>query len=437
MTAYMLGMLFLPVADYPLSTITASSFTVDVIGGVLPSNLGWTKIALVPMIVLVAASIREPARWSALRPVWPDAVVAVFCVWPLFGVLFGAPVGTAVFSAAYLACVWGGHWLLARVMLSGQDGDRVLIRAIAWSGVALLIFAVFEAALPPWMYSFIYGAHPFQTEGAVRYLGYRPMGLLEHGNQYAIWMALSALAWVERLRHRRKRTGFEVGCAIAVIVATFTSQSVGAIALFVVGVVALAMSHRTMRLTLRMGAPALALLAAVYLSGVLPVSRAAWEAAVGPVARSVLQSTGRESIGYRIRRDQMALPMIYAKPVAGYGVWDWWRPLNSHPWGLPLLLAGQFGLVSLALCMLFMFAAAARAVWNGSHGYLTIMTLLAGFDAALNSYLFFPAIFAAAVLASRGFAHTDSNRTHRASSGRREGSRSSRQSHSRQTASRR
>jgi hypothetical protein len=100
-----------------------------------------------------------------------------------------------------------------------------------------------------------------------------------------------------------------------------------------------------------------------------------------------------------MRRDQLALKMVYRAPVAGYGAWDWWRPLKSHPWGLPLLLAGQFGLVSLALLGAALFGGALRGLWRGSGGLLPILILLAGIDAWLNSYIYFPALLAAAALA--------------------------------------
>jgi len=91
--------------------------------------------------------------------------------------------------------------------------------------------------------------------------------------------------------------------------------------------------------------------------------------------------------------------MIYRVPLTGYGTWDWWRPLKSHPWGLPLLLAGQFGFLSLVLVTIALFAGAIREIWLGSHSILPVVVILAAIDAWLNSCIYFPAMLAAAAMA--------------------------------------
>jgi hypothetical protein len=85
--------------------------------------------------------------------------------------------------------------------------------------------------------------------------------------------------------------------------------------------------------------------------------------------------------------------------VAGHGVWDWWRPVGTHPWGLPLLIAGQFGLLALAFATFALLAAPLRDIWRGSASILPVLVVLAALDSWLNSTAYIPAILAAAAIA--------------------------------------
>jgi hypothetical protein len=74
--------------------------------------------------------------------------------------------------------------------------------------------------------------------------------------------------------------------------------------------------------------------------------------------------------------------------------------MRSHPWGLPLLIAGQFGLVSLALVAIALFAGTFRELWTRKRGLLPVIVVVAAIDASLNSYVYFPAVLAAAAMAA-------------------------------------
>ena len=65
---------------------------------------------------------------------------------------------------------------------------------MAASALACLPFSVIEGALGPQVYDRVYGPHPLATDGAERYLGFRPLAFFEDGNQFGIWISLAALA---------------------------------------------------------------------------------------------------------------------------------------------------------------------------------------------------------------------------------------------------
>jgi hypothetical protein len=120
-----------------------------------------------------------------------------------------------------------------------------------------------------------------------------------------------------------------------------------------------------------------------------------------------VRSTGRASILWRLAREQEAVAVIREHPVAGAGQWDWWRALKERPWSLASLIAGQFGLVGLALAMGSLLAPVAEALrsrWRlpitaqDPAVPLVALVLMAVADALLNSFFLFPALLAAGAL---------------------------------------
>jgi len=392
------GWMFLPVADYPARFIVSEQYTVDVIGTLLPSSLLITKALICPIVVLACLALHAPHLFRAFRPARLDAAIAAFCLSPLIAWAAGrVPAAAGLVQAGYLAGTWGMAWMIGRLVLSDRSGREGLVTALIVSGLVLLPVAILEGLQPPGIYARVFGPHPFQTDGAARYLGFRPVGFFEHGNQYGIWVAMAALAAFGRALLRRRRTdamiaGLLVLCAIA-------SQSAGAIILLLLGVVWLLASARVRRIGIVVTAALLVTGGPGYVSGKLPLEYWAKSTAAGQVVYHGLREAGRGSLGWRVKRDQEALPTIQRAALTGYGVWDWWRPLGSHPSGLPLLIVGQFGVLSLIFATIAIFGGALRESWAGRSGILAVIVIAAGVDSWLNSYAYFPAILAAAALA--------------------------------------
>lgn len=396
------GWLFLPVAIFPVSTITSSYFTVDVIGVALPSNLGVTKAVVVPLAILIGISLRLPQLWTRIAFQWQDIGVLLFSVWPIIAAfLSNSNLSLSVISALYLAASWGGHWLIGRLLFTDVEGLNTLLEAISWSGIVLIPIAIVEGINGPFLYPVIYGNHSFLLEGSPRFVGHRPLGFFEHGNQYGIWIAMSAIASL--LLYKRASVGiYSIRCRTGLtFAAALACQSAGALILMSLG--ALASFFPIMRKrTVNVGLIAvIAVSAGVYVSGAVPVEYIVRKTQIGQKAAELLYGSKRGmSLGYRIRRDQMAIPMIRNAPIAGYGHWDWWRPLGSHPWGLPLLIAGQFGVVALVFSMIGLLVSPIFAYWcdDDLRMSLAIIVLLAAVDACLNSYIYFPALVASGAL---------------------------------------
>jgi hypothetical protein len=271
-------------------------------------------------------------------------------------------------------------------------------------------FSWIEGALGPSVYEAVYAPHPFKLDGDERYLGFRPMGFFEHGNQFGLWISLCALVAVWCARNGSGR--YKTPLAILLVVMALAAQSVGGILILGLGAAFLSIcGHLRPRLMVALGLSALLVGGAVYVSGVVPIQQLGRDTAVGRQMIQALRSVGRGSLAWRISQDQKLLPAATAHPVTGTAAWDWWRSKNMRPWGLWLLMLGQFGLVGLGLCLSTLLWPALREGWRAHRAsgwqaasqplLLASLIGLAVLDAFMNSFIFFPAVVLAGGLANR------------------------------------
>jgi hypothetical protein len=395
----MLGWLLLPVAAYPPEAVPSAGLTMEVIGIGLPSLLLINKALVVAVTVFVCLVVKAPALFSRIRVTLPDVALGLFCLSPLLATEAGKiPVEQGLVQVVYLVGVWGCTWMTGRLALADVEGRSGLVTAIMVSGLCLVIPAIVEGIRPAWLYTAIYGPHPFIFNGVSRYLGYRPLAFFEDGNQYGMWICMAALVCVHGVVIRRMRSTGHMAIAGLVTACAVASQSIGAILLLAGGCAYMLVSLRVRRIV--MGAAVLLTVVggAAYLSGKVPLRSWALETPSGQAINKVFYYTGRGSLGWRVQRDQKALGVIHQAPLTGHGAWDWWRPVGAHPWGLPQLIAGQFGLLAVAFAAFALLFAPLRDLWRGSISVLPVIVLLAMMDSLLNSSAYLPAIMVSAAI---------------------------------------
>ncbi|HWH82973.1 MAG TPA: hypothetical protein VNU71_12140 [Burkholderiaceae bacterium] len=405
------GWLLLPVGHYPAGSADAD-FPYWIIGSGLPSDMLLTKAWIAPTAALAGLLLFRRSVFAGLRPNVFDAPVLVWCLWPMLQALFiDAPRPDAGLASLYLAGAWGATWLVGRACFATQDGRLVLLKSLALCGLACLPIALLEAAGGPLIYDALYERHPYRLEGAVRFIGYRPLGLFEHGNQYGIWVAMCALAALWVALGKRASWRWRAVAGVDVVIA-LASQSVGPIALLILGALFLLACNRWRARPMLLGtAGAVALAGAVYASGAVPIERLGRDTVLGRHIVEVLVSTQRgQSFAWRIAQDQRHMQAATARPLVGNGAWDWWRSRPRRPWGFAMLVLGQYGLIGLSACALAWLGSAvaacgrvpAGAVWtpNGVPLALAALIVLSVLDALLNSFLFFPSLLAAGALAA-------------------------------------
>ena len=414
------GWLVLPVGVFPAGAADAV-FPYWITGLAVPSDMLLTKAWVAPVVALLGALVFDGHGLRRLRPTLFDVPVALWCLWPLLQGLISGPADPPPWTASlYLAGVWGAPWLLGRLYFARTDDQRQLMQGLTWSALACLPVAVIEGVFGPGLvYEALYGPHPFRADGAERYLGFRPLGLFENGNQYGLWMSLCAVAavWLARSASGGQRKPARIRAVLVVLMA-LAAQSVGAVLLMCLGIGLLfSLSLISLKRLTVAAMAVLVLCGTVYLSGVVPVRQLATGSTVGRAVVDAIKGVGRGSLTWRVSQDQKLLRGALAHPLTGSARWDWWRPEGVRPWGLPLLLTGQFGLVGLALCFGLMLAPAVRTGLHTEHRQvwrpqalptvLATLVMLSMMDALLNSFIFFPAVLAAGALGGAGQVRTD------------------------------
>lgn len=408
------GWVLLPVGHHPAGSSEAG-FPYWITGLVVPSDMLVTKAWVAPVAALLGALGFDRATLARWRPTWADLPMVLWCAWPAVQSLVIAdtrPPGAL--ASLYLAGAWGAPWLLGRLYAASPDGQRIFVKALVWSAVACLPIALVEGVFGSVLYPLVDQPHPFRNDGIARYVGSRPIGLFEHGNQYGLWVCLGALAalwlWKALPNGREGR----VHCVLAVVATALAlaAQSVGGILLLGLGAAGLSFARviRLRRVVL-VAVSTLVLGGAVYVSGAVPIAKLG---ASGPGHRVIdaFRSVGRGSFLWRISQDQKLLPTAMARPVVGSGAWDWWQPLGIRPWGLSILLLGQYGLIGVALAYAAWLWPALRVAWQvplatgwQAHGaplLLAALVVLSLIDALMNTFVYFPALAAAGAIALQG-----------------------------------
>jgi hypothetical protein len=403
------GWILLPVGSYPAGAADAV-FPYWIIGLALPSDMLLAKAVAAPGAAFLGVVLFDRQALARLRPVWLDVPIVLWCLWPAVAAAFAAePRPAPLLAIGYLAAAWGLPWLLGRLYFASAEGRLLLVKGLVLSALACLPFSVVEGAFGPIVYDTVYQTHPFRADGAVRYVGYRPLGFFEHGNQFGLWISLSALAalWLA-ISSGAARWRWAAAILVAMALA---AQSVGAIALLALGAAGLwVFAHVRPRLLASGAAVLIALGGAVYLSGAIPFQAIAKDTGWGREIVSSIRGAGRGSFTWRIAQDQKLLAAAVARPMTGSAQWDWWRAKETRPWSLSLLIVGQFGLVGLLLALATLLGPALRTAWVAPRGgawrpeglplLLASIVVLTVIDALLNSFVFFPAFVAAGGLAA-------------------------------------
>ncbi|MFT4114307.1 hypothetical protein [Silvibacterium sp.] len=376
-----------------------------ILGDCLPSNYFLTKSTVSGICALLCLLIFHRDSLRNFRLTLWDLPMLMWCLAPLLsGIANALPAGTMFRMELFQLLAWGAPYLIGRLYFSETHALRLAAQAFVIAGLLYVPICIYEIVRGPQLYAHLYGYLPLQWIGAKRYFGYRPIGLLENGNQLGIWMATSALIatwlWAKRIVTHIARIPVALVATI-LLLTTLACQSAGSILLLVALLPFVFVSHRTFpRAIAILFIFGIVFFAGVRLTNVVSLRHIVRENHAARDVEVFMRKIGKGSFGWRLSQDERHVGIALERPVLGYGEWDWWRRGTLRPWGLWLLGFGMFGILGLVALETLQFVPVIRAIWfplarsdieylNLRHA-LAAAILITAVDNLLNSAMILP-----------------------------------------------
>jgi hypothetical protein len=411
------GWAILPGANY---TPTAEIFPFWILGVCLPAGHFLTKATITGLAGLAGIIVFHSKDWKLFRPGMYDLPMAVWCCVPLMSA--ATHWGTfheGLLGATYQTLSWGVPWLLGRKYFADYDSLLLGAKALVVGGICYVPICLLEICTGPQLYTFLYGYQPYRWVGAERYFGFRPIGLLEDGNQLGIWMAAASLiaASLAVSRLPKRILGLPIGwVALGLACTTLLCQSAGSILLLLVLLPLILLKRRSvLRTSIAILTVAIVTFALFRMTNLVSLRALVQQNALVRSIAMELASIGRQSLGWRLARDESHISIALEKPLLGHGRWNWWQNGDTRPWSLWLLILGMYGVIGLISFGLILFLPVLRTTWSltantdpdDSKLRLTLVALIlmVAADDLLNGAMILPYLLLMGGLASSDASH--------------------------------
>jgi hypothetical protein len=410
------GWALLPAANYHNPGV---AFPYWILGTSLESDYFLTKATVIGLTGLLGVLLFDRRAFQRFElTVW-DLPMGMWLAAPLLSAIANPGHYVEGFTGeAYQVLAWGSPYLIGRLYFTDTQSLRMAAKGFVIGGLAYIPICIVEFFKGPFLYARLYGYQPFRFQGEHRFIGYRPIGLLENGNQLGIWMATATLIalWLWHRRTATKILGIPMLLvAVALFAVTLLCQSLGAVLLLValIPFVFIDPRHlsRTVSIVLVLGILAFA---AFRIANVVSLQELVKRNPTAHAVASYLKKIGKGSFGWRLEQDERHINTALEEPILGYGQWNWWgkqlyfattegwqkdHPIG-RPWGLWLLTFGMYGAVGLLALEALLLIPALRAVWfplaRSDVGYtnmrhmLSAAVFISAVDSLLNSALILP-----------------------------------------------
>jgi hypothetical protein len=402
----------LPGAAY---TQTTAAFPYWILGVCLPTNYLLTKATVTGLSGLVGVLLFDPKALKRFRPGLCDLPMAVWgCVPLLAAATHWSTLREGLCGALYQSIAWGVPWIFGRVYFSDDESLLLAARAFVIGAICYVPICLVEICVGPQLYAFVYGYQPYRWVGAGRYIGFRPIGMMEDGNQLGIWMAAATLIAVFLLVRQSKDRilGVPLGwVAVGLTCTTLLCQSVGSILLLLLLVpFTIVRSRSILRRAVAVIVLAAAFFVLIRMSGLLPLRELALRNGLLHSIVEVMERLGRQSLAWRLSRDESFIRIALHTPLLGSGQWNWWQNGDNRPWSLWLLVFGMYGVVGLIAFESIMLLPVIRAVWSfapsDTSGELNLrlalaaLILMVAIDCLLNGAMILPYLLVMGSLSS-------------------------------------
>jgi hypothetical protein len=373
LVTFIAGWAILPTENFvPAKT----AFPYWILGVSLPAGYFLTKATITGFTALAGVVLFDFRGLRRFRLRLCDLPMIVWCIAPLLAGIanraaYPGALRDGLRGMLYQLLAWGVPYLLGRVYFNDDLSLRLAAKAFVIAGLCYIPLCLVELFLGPQFYAHVYGYQPYRWLGAQRYIGFRPIGFLEDGNQLGIWMAAATLLAVGLWKYTRIRRvlGLPIAWTVcALFVVTLLCQSGGSIILLF----CLLPFVFVRRVAFRRGfVTALALIvlffAGLRLTNVVSLRWLVDHERPAHDVAAFLAGIGRQSFGWRLEQDERHVKTALSKPWFGSGQWYWWKNGENRPWGLWLLAYGMYGGVGLLALEAMQFAPVAGAAWLPQH----------------------------------------------------------------------
>ena len=359
------GWALLPTAGY---TPASADFPYWILSSTLSTDYFLTKATVIGASCLLGVWFVDRGFYRRFSLSFWDLPMVAWCTVPFFsGVANPAVLDQGLRGEAYQLLAWGAPYFFGRVYFSDTDSLRLAAKAFVIAGLAYVPVCLVEVFTGPQLYTRLYGYQPYRWTEAHRYFGFRPIGLLENGNQLGIWMATSALiaVWLWRCRSVDRVLKLPIACVAALLFAvTILCQSGGSIVLLFGLLPFIFVSQRYLpRVVTVLLVVGILFFAGLRLTNVVSLQTLVAQNPDVHAAAQFLQEIKRGSLTWRLEQDEGHVGTALKNPVLGSGEWNWWRDVPMRPWGLWMLAFGMYGFFGLIALECLQLLPVARVVW--------------------------------------------------------------------------
>jgi hypothetical protein len=384
------------------------AFLINFIGGwaVLPAaRYVESKATVIGLCGILAVLIFDRASLRRFRlTVW-DLPIGMWLIAPMLSSIANPDnFGEGFRGEIYQLLAWGSPYMIGRLYFTDTQSLRLAAKAFVVGGLAYIPFCIFEIFKGPQIYAHLYGYQPFQMMGAQRFIGFRPIVLLENGNQLGVWMATATLIAIWLWARNAAKTILRIpifAVAVSLFIVTLACQSTEAIIMLLALIPFIFVDPRHLNRTV-----SIVLVVAILAFATFRITNFVSMRDLvkdNPIAHSIstyLKGIGKGSLEWRVDQDEQHIDKALNEPILGFGTWNWWQEGPMRPWGLWLLTFGMYGSVGLVSLEALLLIPALRAVWfplaRSDIGYtnmrhtLSAAVLISAVDSLLNSTVILP-----------------------------------------------
>lgn len=392
-------------AVLPMARFSGEPSPYWIIGNGLYTGYFLTKATLTSLAGLLGVLVFDQRSFRTFRLTFWDLPMLVWCIVPLLSAIANPELlGHDMEGAVYQIVAWGVPWVLGRIYFSDTASLRLAAKAFVVAGLLYVPICLIEIAAGPQIYAHLYGYQPYRWVRAHRYIGYRPIGLLETGTQLGIWMSTSALiaVWLWLRRTVDRVLGIPTGWAAAILFTTALLCQSGGSILLLLGLLPFVFVSRRYfpRVCAILLVLGILLFAGLRLTNAVSVRTLLKRSAAVHSTAVFLKNIGRGSLMMRLELDERTVDLALEQPILGSNQWDWWRNSGLRPSGLWLLAFGMYGIFGLLALEALQIIPIVRVVWfpvarsdiedlNLRHAFVAVV-LMTAIDNLLNNSMILP-----------------------------------------------